>query len=95
MGMILYIKPGYRGDEGAGIRSYATANPDFPHQGTVDQWFSKSQFESYRALGFAISDGILSQLLAKLDYPENPGLSETFSALAAPPSVTDRHKVPS
>ena len=28
------------------------AHPDFPHEPTSDQWFSESQMESYRALGF-------------------------------------------
>lgn len=82
-GIILYIKPGYHGVEGAEVRSYATANRDFPHQGTVDQWFSESQFESYRALGFGITDGVLSEILVKLKDSEKPGLSEIFNALAA------------
>src|SRR5262245_23570342 len=56
---LLYIKPGYHGSEGVGIRAYATANPTFPHQTTGDQFFSESQFESYRALGFEIVDELL------------------------------------
>ena len=58
-GIILYINPSYHGTEAAPIRSYAVANPDFPHESTVDQWFSESQFESYRALGFEITDDVL------------------------------------
>ncbi len=27
------------------------AGPTFPHDNTAHQWFSESQFESYRALG--------------------------------------------
>src|SRR5262245_879758 len=61
-GVILYIKPAYHGIENLGIRSYAAANPEFPHQGTGDQFFSESQFESYRALGFEITDSALSAL---------------------------------
>ena len=60
-GHLLYIKPGYHGAESASIRSYATANADFPHQSTLDQWFSESQFESYRALGFEIVSGVLEK----------------------------------
>ena len=30
---------------------YARANDEFPHESTVDQFFSESQFESYRMLG--------------------------------------------
>jgi hypothetical protein len=29
----------YRGTESAGVRSYAMANLDFPHQSTANQWF--------------------------------------------------------
>jgi hypothetical protein len=33
------------------VRAYRNANDDFPHQTTLNQWFSESQFESYRGLG--------------------------------------------
>jgi hypothetical protein len=58
-GAILYIKPTYHGTEGAGIVSYATAHRTFPHETTTDQWFTESQFESYRSLGLEITNAIL------------------------------------
>jgi Patatin-like phospholipase len=58
-GCILYVKPAYHGTEGAGIRSYAAAHPTFPHETTSDQFFTESQFESYRSLGMDIMDSIL------------------------------------
>jgi hypothetical protein len=33
------------------VYSYSKASDTFPHESTSDQWFSESQFESYRALG--------------------------------------------
>jgi hypothetical protein len=60
-GTIIYIKPAYHGTEGAGIRSYATANPDFPHESTANQWFTESQFESYRSLGLHITTEIIKE----------------------------------
>jgi hypothetical protein len=51
-GELLYIKPVISGDEPTDIAHYASAHPNFPHEPTSDQWFSESQFESYRALGF-------------------------------------------
>jgi hypothetical protein len=60
-GLILYIKPAYHGTEGAGIISYATAHPAFPHETTADQWFTESQFESYRSLGLEIINDILAR----------------------------------
>lgn len=35
----------------ADVRAYAAANAKFPHDTTLNQWFTESQFESYRALG--------------------------------------------
>lgn len=64
-GRILYIKPAYHGSEGVGIRSYATANRKFPHEPTADQWFTESQFESYRSLGREIGDKVLGDPAAK------------------------------
>jgi hypothetical protein len=60
-GFILYIKPAYHGTEGAGIKSYAAAHPTFPHESTADQWFTESQFESYRSLGLDIANDILDR----------------------------------
>lgn len=64
-GFIVYIKAAYHGTESAGIRGYAKGNRDFPHQSTSNQWFTESQFESYRALGFEIADKIFSRVFAR------------------------------
>ena len=70
-GYILYIKPAYHGTEkSAGIRSYATANPSFPHETTADQWFTESQFESYRSLGLVIGSRILSHDVVLRENPK-------------------------
>jgi hypothetical protein len=60
-GVVLYIKPAYHGTEtSAGIRSYAMGHEEFPHETTVDQWFTESQFESYRSLGLVIAQNALA-----------------------------------
>jgi hypothetical protein len=66
-GIILYIKPAYHGTEGAGIVSYATAHKTFPHETTTDQWFTESQFESYRSLGLEIANTVLRSPVAVRD----------------------------
>ena len=66
-GVILYVKPGYHGTEGAGIVAYAKAHGAFPHESTGDQFFSESQFESYRTLGFEIMDGVLREAQENMD----------------------------
>jgi hypothetical protein len=51
-GYLLYIKPYCGGvDEPADVRAYWLANPAFPHDTTLNQFFGEAQFESYRALG--------------------------------------------
>jgi hypothetical protein len=55
-GVLVYVKPAfYDAHEPLDVVHYATANAAFPHETTADQFFSESQFESYRALGlFAV-----------------------------------------
>jgi len=51
-GKLLYVKPAiFAHDEPIDVRNYGRTNPKYPHEPTTDQWFSESQFESYRALG--------------------------------------------
>jgi hypothetical protein len=50
-GLLLYIKPAITGDEPRDVFNYAQTCQEFPHESTGDQWFSESQFESYRMLG--------------------------------------------
>jgi hypothetical protein len=50
-GVLVYLKPDYAGDVPVDIRAYGEEHPTFPNESTLDQWFTESQFESYRALG--------------------------------------------
>jgi hypothetical protein len=50
-GVLIYIKPACYGDEPRDIYEYFKSNEAFPHESTGDQFFSESQFESYRMLG--------------------------------------------
>ena len=50
-GIIVYIKPECYGDEPRDIYEYFKRSQTFPHESTADQFFSESQFESYRMLG--------------------------------------------
>ena len=53
-GWLLYLKSSLTGNEPADVIEYSRRNKDFPHQSTGDQFFSESQFESYRRLGLHI-----------------------------------------
>ena len=61
-------------------RSYAMANPDFLHQSTMNQWFSESQFESYRLLGFETRT-LLKQMLANEQFGRDATLDNLAVAL--------------
>jgi len=50
-GTLIYIKPAICQTESYDVTNYARSSKTFPHEPTADQWFSESQFESYRALG--------------------------------------------
>ncbi|MBL8177224.1 MAG: patatin-like phospholipase family protein [Bryobacterales bacterium] len=51
MGRIVYFKSSVTGKEPYDVEQYRRQNLTFPHQSTGDQFFSESQFESYRQVG--------------------------------------------
>jgi hypothetical protein len=73
-GQLVYIKPTIsgRGEYPIpyDIYSYSKSVDSFPHESTTDQWFSESQFESYRKLG----EHALEQVLSR----SNPVSIKTF-----------------
>ncbi|HVZ07613.1 patatin-like phospholipase family protein [Rhodopila sp.] len=50
-GEIIYVKPTLLAAVPTAVAAYASGSASFPHESTMDQFFSESQFESYRALG--------------------------------------------
>ena len=50
-GRLLYIKAAVYGQEPLDVCNYAREHAEFPHEPTSDQFFTESQFESYRHLG--------------------------------------------
>lgn len=59
-GFLIYIKPTLDGDEPIDVVNYKNINPDFPHETTTDEFYSETQFESYRSLGFHMINSICS-----------------------------------
>jgi len=53
-GWLLYLKASFTGDEPEDVQQYHSGSAAFPHESTVDQFFSESQFESYRQLGLHV-----------------------------------------
>jgi hypothetical protein len=76
-GWLLYLKSSLTGDEPSDITQYHAANTAFPQQSTGDQFFSESQFESYRRLGLHV----VSDAFDRIDAPAQTGDSATMQAL--------------
>lgn len=55
-GYLIYLKLSLTGNEGEFIRRYRLDEPAFPHQSTVNQFFTEAQFEAYRSLGEHVGD---------------------------------------
>jgi hypothetical protein len=53
-GTFVYLRTSLTGDEPPDVQEYASKNPDFPRQSTLDQFYNEAQFESYRALGYHV-----------------------------------------
>jgi Patatin-like phospholipase len=52
VGKLIVIKPSLSGTLAESLTQFRAQSADFPQQTTADQWFSESQFEAYRQLGF-------------------------------------------
>jgi hypothetical protein len=90
-GVLVYIKPEVYGREPRDVVQYSQTSPAFPHESTADQFFTESQFESYRALGEFIVDDLVASA------PRQGGttvashcrgsLLDAWPALAGPPAT--------
>jgi hypothetical protein len=61
-GILVYLKTSLTGDEESDVLAYRRDYPQFPHQTTADQWFTESQFESYRRLGQHVVEQLLKPI---------------------------------
>jgi hypothetical protein len=59
-GVLIYVKPMIAGDEPPDVTAYYSANGDFPHQSTGNQFYNESQTESYRMLGLHTIESMLA-----------------------------------
>jgi hypothetical protein len=65
-GKLVYIKSSVTGDEPVDVIEFRKRHDDFPHTSTADQFFDESHFESYRALGQHVAQGIFTQDMRKV-----------------------------
>ena len=60
LGQLIYLKPADPPDSPIDVRAYRNLHRPFPHESTLEQFFTESRFESYRQLGEA-ETGALGQ----------------------------------
>jgi hypothetical protein len=81
VGTLILVKPTMTRskNEPVDVLNYASNNPQFPQETTADQWFSESQFESYRRLGFHLAgqcleefDSLLPKVEPSVEAPAKP-----------------------
>jgi hypothetical protein len=94
VGTLVYIKPCKTMDMPSDVINYALMHSAFPHETTADQFFSESQFESYRGLGRHVALKVLgvsgatsvSKLFTKVQqrwYPTRESAAADFTRHAA------------
>jgi hypothetical protein len=71
-GHLVYLKSTTVGSENLYVRQQACVDAHFPHTPTSDQFFTESQFECYRALGFHIGNRFFRDWSARADKPDAP-----------------------
>jgi hypothetical protein len=65
-GTITYLKSCLTGEESGDILHHKLSCPSFPHDSTMNQWFSENQFESYRRLGQFIAEQAMSSIVLRM-----------------------------
>jgi hypothetical protein len=91
-GKLIYLKSSYFAEEmlPPDVVAYAKLNRAFPHETTADEFFSESQFESYRKLGYRLALTIGS---AQGEYQTmNAFFAEAARNLAPPPPPPARRR---
>lgn len=78
-GTLVYIKAVMNGQEPPDVLQYSKTHETFPHESTTNQFFTESQFESYRHLGsFAIDQIVANAARTHGDGAHNGGSLQQF-----------------
>jgi hypothetical protein len=63
LGYLIYIKSSLPADAPVELSACKTARKDFPHESTANQFFTESDFESYRRLGECLTESVIGRAL--------------------------------
>ena len=81
-GHVIYIKASLTGDEPTDVNDYKKANRAFPHESTIQQWFTEWQFESCRQLGYQTALTSIRGAHAVATQPETRWWSAAAAAVS-------------
>ena len=92
VGYIIYLKASLTGNEETEIQQYQSSHEDFPHESTLNQFFTEDQFESYRRLGHHVAQAALREV----NRPDNmvdiaAKLWDTWAPASVPSSAFLTH----
>jgi len=73
-GSLIFIKPSLKGGEPRDLINYLSTSSAFPQESIADQFFSESQFESYRMLGWLIATRVFDGPDLKTDFETLSGV---------------------
>jgi hypothetical protein len=65
-GWLIYLRPGFSGDEPDELAHYREQNIDFPNDTTLDQFYEPNRFEAYRVLGDHIGQHVSKEVFPGL-----------------------------
>ncbi|MDH2346381.1 patatin-like phospholipase family protein [Bradyrhizobium sp. SSUT77] len=94
-GVLIYIKSTMVTGLAFATDGYKAANPEFPHQSTVDQFFDPDQFEAYRDLGKKSCEAMILSLDLGMNVTCSSRLLERYGfpageAATLPTSIAER-----
>ena len=80
-GWLLYLKSSLTSDEPEDVRQYKAGHPSFPHESTANQFFTESQFESYRQLGLHVVRTTFENVASRPSATNERDMLEMFQDL--------------
>jgi hypothetical protein len=96
-GWLLYLKSSLTGDETEDVHEYKAGHPTFPHESTADQFFTESQFESYRQLGLHVVRTTFENVHTRPNSDAESGMLHMFQDLCRKwyptPTLTEANAV--
>ena len=84
VGTLILLKATFFKGLPADLHSYRRDHPEFPNQGTTDQFFDEKQFDAYRELGYKTAYQMLSELAVRASALPAKATRQTETGYQAP-----------